>query len=79
VEISRYQFFGIYMDVYGEKGDSTLSIVYVCQLEGEPRIATHEFDEIKWFSPSELPGDYSFEAMKEVLEDYAKSAALDPS
>lgn len=78
VEISRYQFFGIYMDVYGEKGDSTLNIVYVCQLEGEPSITTSEFNEIKWFSRSELPGDYSFEVMKEVLEDYAKSVSAYP-
>ncbi|MFX0138683.1 MAG: asparagine synthase-related protein, partial [Candidatus Hodarchaeota archaeon] len=36
------------MDTYGDKEFSTLNIVYLCKLAGEPKINTTEFNELKW-------------------------------
>lgn len=72
VDVSWCRFFGFYMDAYGEDGDSTLNMAYLCKLDGEPRVNTHEFREMRWFSLSELPGEYAFKMVREVLEDFRR-------
>lgn len=69
---SDFQFFKIYMDVYGETDISTLNIVYICTIPHSFKIMTDEFSELQWFSVNELPGIYSFKSVEDILTDYTK-------
>jgi len=72
IQVVESQFFGFFMDEYGKNGDSTLNIAYMCQITGEPRIQVDEFNEIKWFTLSDLPGDYAFKNVSDILEAYKR-------
>lgn len=75
VQPKEYQFLGFFMDEYGDNGDSTLNIAFVCQVSGEPRIQVDEFDKIKWFAISELPEQYAFRSVGDILEAYMQFVA----
>jgi len=72
VGIAKCEVLGMYMDVYGEDKDATLNIAYSCQIYGEPRIETDEFDEIRWFPLDKLPNEYSFDTVKTILADLSR-------
>jgi 8-oxo-dGTP diphosphatase len=51
--VGRY--LGGFPDVYGDDGDPTLNLAFVCRaLGGEPR-AADDVAELTWFAPTELP------------------------
>jgi NADH pyrophosphatase NudC (nudix superfamily) len=76
VDLIEFYYFGIYMDHYGDEKFSTLNIVYICRLAGDPHINTAEFDQLRWFSFSESPGDYAFESMYKIIADYQRDRKI---
>jgi NADH pyrophosphatase NudC (nudix superfamily) len=72
VDLAEFRYFGIYMDKYGDEKFSTLNIVYICELAGDPRINSREFDQLRWFEFSELPNEYAFESMYKIIDDYKR-------
>ena len=72
VGLSRFECLGFFMDIYGEQGASTLNIAFVCQVDGEPVNTGGEFDEIEWFSISDLleePLEYAFKNVEDILNE----------
>jgi ADP-ribose pyrophosphatase YjhB (NUDIX family) len=56
LEVTVGRYVGAYSDVYGEGGDTTLTVAYECALAGgEERPEEGEIAEIGWFAPEELP------------------------
>ena len=72
VDLSAYHYFGIYMDRYGDQDSSILNIVYLCKINSQPKINTKEFSEISWFEISELPDEFAFDSMSDIIQDYKK-------
>lgn len=54
LHVEPAQFLGVWMDVYGDSGKSTLNLYRVCGADGEPN-AADDIDEVRWFAPAELP------------------------
>ena len=54
LHVEPAQFLGVWMDVYGDSGKSTLNLSWVCGADGEPN-AADDIDEVRWFAPAELP------------------------
>jgi 8-oxo-dGTP diphosphatase len=55
VTVGRY--LGGFADVYGDEGDATMNLAFVCsQAGGEPRPAD-DVSELTWFAPDGLPPD----------------------
>jgi mutator protein MutT len=55
VTVGRY--LGGFPDVYGEQGDATMNLAFVCSYAGgEPR-AADDVSDLTWFAPDALPGD----------------------
>jgi 8-oxo-dGTP diphosphatase len=60
VECSVGRYLGGFADTYGDDGDATLNLAYVCHIvAGEPR-AADDVAELGWFAPSELPPPEQF-------------------
>ena len=74
VGIARCKSLRILMDVYGEEKDATLNIAYLCQIDGDPRVETNEFDKVQWFALDRLPNDYSFDMVQTILADLSVSS-----
>jgi NAD+ diphosphatase len=75
VEVGRYV--GSFVDVYGEGGDNTLNIVFVCQPgPGDPEPAD-DVSELRWFAPEKLPptSEIAFRNGAEALAAWRGSAA----
>ena len=56
LDVEPQEFLGVWMDVYGESGETTLNLYWVCRASGEPEPAD-DIDGVRWFPPDELPGD----------------------
>ena len=56
LDVEPQEFLGVWMDVYGDTGEATLNLYWVCRAPGEPH-AADDIDEVRWFAPDELPGD----------------------
>lgn len=54
--VDPVHFLGVWMDVYGESGEATLNLYWVCRAGGEPH-AADDIDEVRWFAPDDLPSD----------------------
>jgi 8-oxo-dGTP diphosphatase len=68
--VGRY--LGGFPDVYGEGGDATLNLAYLCHAgEGEPR-AADDVAELLWFAPSEIPpaDEFAFGNSVAILETW---------
>jgi ADP-ribose pyrophosphatase YjhB (NUDIX family) len=53
VEVGRYV--GSFVDVYGEGGDNTLNIVFVCRPGPGDLEPADDVSELRWFAPEKLP------------------------
>ncbi|MEZ4768163.1 MAG: NUDIX hydrolase [Caldilineales bacterium] len=64
---------GIYIDVYGSHGYSTLNIYYLARItDGQPSPAD-DVAELAWFYPDALPGNMAFPNHSyQVLSDWAR-------
>jgi ADP-ribose pyrophosphatase YjhB (NUDIX family) len=56
LDVEPVEFFGVWMDVYGDGGAPTLNLYWLCRADGEPR-AADDVAELRWFAPDELPPD----------------------
>ena len=73
VDLSSYKLLDFFMDEYGDGGDSTLNIAFICQIEKDPWINDHtEFDEIRWFDFNNIPGAVAFQNVTDILEAYQR-------
>jgi 8-oxo-dGTP diphosphatase len=70
LEVRPLRLIGIYMDVYGEDGDPTMSLTYECAVVGGQPRADDDVLEIGWFGPDDLP-PIAFEHAQRVLADWA--------
>jgi 8-oxo-dGTP diphosphatase len=73
LDVEPTQFVGVWMDVYGDSGQSTLNLYWVCRANGEPH-AADDIDEVRWFAPDELPSvdELAFTANASVLAAWRK-------
>jgi ADP-ribose pyrophosphatase YjhB (NUDIX family) len=69
VEIEPLAFLGIWMDVYGPRGVSTLNVYWTGRIaDGVPEPAD-DVTELRWFAPDEIPRDeLAFNHLPDVLE-----------
>jgi mutator protein MutT len=68
VEIEPLEFAGVWTDVYGPRGVSTLNLYWTARIvEGEPKPAD-DVEEFRWFAPDEVPEEeLAFSHLPEVL------------
>jgi 8-oxo-dGTP diphosphatase len=68
VQIEPLAFLGIWMDVYGERGLSTLNLYWTARIvEGELEPAD-DVAEFRWFAPDEAPeNELAFDHLPQVL------------
>ena len=62
------------VDDYGTY--SVLGITWIVRGEGEPR-AADDVEELRWFSPDELPPEMAFPSQNDVLRGWAATARKD--
>jgi ADP-ribose pyrophosphatase YjhB (NUDIX family) len=68
VEASDPKFLGIYMDRYGQDGESTLNIYYWGAIRRGRPAPRSDVNEAKWFSLGRLPKLLAFENNRQALE-----------
>jgi ADP-ribose pyrophosphatase YjhB (NUDIX family) len=76
LDVEPRRFLGIWMDVYGEAGTSTLNLYWLAHAEGEPR-AADDVAELRWFAPDELPSGHelAFRVNSRVLDAWRQQQA----
>lgn len=76
VEIEPRDFLGVWMDVYGDRGISTLNLYWTVRIvEGEPQPAD-DVAEFRWFAPDEVPLDeLAFSHLPEVISAWRNQHA----
>ncbi|MFC1568814.1 NUDIX domain-containing protein [bacterium] len=68
--ITHMQLLGFYPDTYDiEESIPILNMTYLCQIKNLNQTDSEEFDEMKWFSISELPTVFAFQSMQRILTD----------
>jgi 8-oxo-dGTP diphosphatase len=72
LEVEPLDFFGAWMDVYGEGpgAQATLNLFWTARAGGGEPVPADDVDELAWFPPDELPprGQIAFNQIASVLE-----------
>jgi 8-oxo-dGTP diphosphatase len=76
LDVDPVRFLGVWMDVYGDSGGSTLNLYWLCRADGEPH-AADDIDEVRWFAADELPsaGELAFTVNALVLAAWREQQA----
>jgi len=68
VEVEIETLLGIFMDRYGDEGESTLNIYYQTTIASGTPAPASDVAEIRWFLLDELPDAIAFESNRQVLQ-----------
>lgn len=68
LDVEPTEILGIYMDEYGEGGDSTLNIHYIGEVKGGKMKAQEDVASLHWVSINEVPME-GFQNIKDALKD----------
>jgi ADP-ribose pyrophosphatase YjhB (NUDIX family) len=76
VEIEPHDFLGVWVDVYGDRGISTLNLYWTVRItQGDPQPAD-DVAEFRWFGPEEVPFDeLAFSHLPEVISAWRNQHA----
>ena len=72
VDINIQGLLGMFVDIYGPTGDSTLNIFYLATIsKGTPK-ASSDLVDFKWFAREDLPSNIAFKNGQEALAAWLK-------
>ena len=63
---------GIYTDVYGDSGDYTLSLQYLCEIIGGDMRPLDDVAELEWVDIDKVPLHDGFQNTRDALRDLKK-------
>lgn len=71
LDVTKVKYLGVFMDEYGENGESTMNFCYKVETIGEP-VPADDVAELDWFSINELPNDFAFENGRAMVDLWIK-------
>ncbi len=72
LEIELVDLLGIFMDEYGEGGDSTLNICYLAKITAGELKPADDVDELHWSTASDIPKNLAFKNARGIIDLWLK-------
>ena len=67
MDVTAIKYLGVFMDEYGNDGESTMNFCYEVEAAGEP-VPADDVAELGWYSLDELPTDFAFENCQAMIK-----------